>query len=235
LREYTLRQVNNADARVQCDEKKPTCSRCARLPELCKYELKLSWTGGRPFKKPRKEAKGGGYGITPTTYTHTLDLRLNDNAKGKPQAGGLRTDSQIAVPIAPAAPEKADAASISWDINQEFVSAQEDNLVGNSYDTGFNIGLDDQFQDVHHDLGSSPEENLGDNSFEAGPIIEYNEPFREDAPSTASPFDIVYQALFSDADENLLEDTSIDLLPFVESSRQISCRCIDLIKLKFDR
>ncbi|KAI5245079.1 hypothetical protein E4T42_06867 [Aureobasidium subglaciale] len=39
--------------RVKCDEGKPSCVRCKRHPERCSYELKLSWTQGRPFKKPR--------------------------------------------------------------------------------------------------------------------------------------------------------------------------------------
>jgi len=39
--------------RVKCDEGKPHCGRCKRYPERCSYELKLSWTQGRPFKKPR--------------------------------------------------------------------------------------------------------------------------------------------------------------------------------------
>ncbi|KAH0257092.1 hypothetical protein KCU91_g16565, partial [Aureobasidium melanogenum] len=39
--------------RVKCDEGKPSCGRCKRHPERCSYELKLSWTQGRPFKKPR--------------------------------------------------------------------------------------------------------------------------------------------------------------------------------------
>jgi hypothetical protein len=39
--------------RVKCDEGKPNCGRCKRFPERCSYELKLSWTQGRPFKKPR--------------------------------------------------------------------------------------------------------------------------------------------------------------------------------------
>ena len=39
--------------RVKCDEGKPNCGRCKRYPERCSYELKLSWTQGRPFKKPR--------------------------------------------------------------------------------------------------------------------------------------------------------------------------------------
>ncbi|KAG9675575.1 hypothetical protein KCU99_g4538, partial [Aureobasidium melanogenum] len=39
--------------RVKCDESKPSCGRCKRHPERCSYELKLSWTQGRPFKKPR--------------------------------------------------------------------------------------------------------------------------------------------------------------------------------------
>lgn len=39
--------------RVKCDEGKPSCGRCKRYPERCSYELKLSWTQGRPFKKPR--------------------------------------------------------------------------------------------------------------------------------------------------------------------------------------
>nr|KAK5438804.1 hypothetical protein LTR18_008239 [Exophiala xenobiotica] len=42
--------------KIKCDEKKPTCTRCRRCPDRCKYELKLSWTGGRPFKKPRKSS-----------------------------------------------------------------------------------------------------------------------------------------------------------------------------------
>ncbi|KIW19451.1 hypothetical protein PV08_00023 [Exophiala spinifera] len=40
--------------KIKCDEKKPNCTRCKRCPDRCKYELNLSWTGGRPFKKPRK-------------------------------------------------------------------------------------------------------------------------------------------------------------------------------------
>ncbi|KAJ5646496.1 hypothetical protein N7490_002868 [Penicillium lividum] len=36
-----------------CDEGKPTCIRCKHRPEKCKYEFKLSWTGGRPFKNRR--------------------------------------------------------------------------------------------------------------------------------------------------------------------------------------
>jgi hypothetical protein len=39
--------------RVKCDEGKPSCGRCKRFPDRCSYELKLSWTQGRPFKKPR--------------------------------------------------------------------------------------------------------------------------------------------------------------------------------------
>lgn len=39
--------------RVKCDEGKPHCGRCKRYPDRCSYELKLSWTQGRPFKKPR--------------------------------------------------------------------------------------------------------------------------------------------------------------------------------------
>jgi hypothetical protein len=39
--------------RVKCDEGKPCCGRCKKFPEKCSYELKLSWTQGRPFKKPR--------------------------------------------------------------------------------------------------------------------------------------------------------------------------------------
>ena len=39
--------------RVKCDEGKPTCGKCKRHPERCSYALKLSWTQGRPFKKPR--------------------------------------------------------------------------------------------------------------------------------------------------------------------------------------
>lgn len=38
---------------MKCDEGKPNCGRCKRYPERCSYELKLSWTQGRPFKKPR--------------------------------------------------------------------------------------------------------------------------------------------------------------------------------------
>lgn len=38
---------------MKCDEGKPSCGRCKRHPERCSYELKLSWTQGRPFKKPR--------------------------------------------------------------------------------------------------------------------------------------------------------------------------------------
>ena len=41
--------------RIKCTEEKPTCSRCSRHPERCSYALKLSWTQGRPFKKPRKK------------------------------------------------------------------------------------------------------------------------------------------------------------------------------------
>lgn len=39
---------------LQCDEGKPICTRCKHRPEKCKYEFKLSWTGGRPFKNRRQ-------------------------------------------------------------------------------------------------------------------------------------------------------------------------------------
>ncbi|KAJ5650835.1 uncharacterized protein N7484_004558 [Penicillium longicatenatum] len=39
---------------MQCDEGKPICTRCKHRPEKCKYEFKLSWTGGRPFKNRRQ-------------------------------------------------------------------------------------------------------------------------------------------------------------------------------------
>lgn len=39
--------------RVKCDEGKPVCGKCNRHPDRCSYALKLSWTQGRPFKKPR--------------------------------------------------------------------------------------------------------------------------------------------------------------------------------------
>ncbi|KAJ6095564.1 hypothetical protein N7486_006310 [Penicillium sp. IBT 16267x] len=40
--------------RIKCDEGKPICTRCKHRPEKCKYEFKLSWTGGRPFKNRRQ-------------------------------------------------------------------------------------------------------------------------------------------------------------------------------------
>ncbi|KAJ5287794.1 hypothetical protein N7478_003480 [Penicillium angulare] len=44
--------------RIKCDEGKPICVRCKHRPEKCKYEFKLSWTGGRPFKnRPQTDSQ----------------------------------------------------------------------------------------------------------------------------------------------------------------------------------
>ncbi|KAJ5914763.1 hypothetical protein N7504_003646 [Penicillium tannophilum] len=40
--------------RIKCDEGKPICTRCKHRPDKCRYEFKLSWTGGRPFKNRRQ-------------------------------------------------------------------------------------------------------------------------------------------------------------------------------------
>lgn len=47
--------------RVKCDEAKPVCERCrkARHADLCDYNLKLSWTEGRPFKKRKTDTEVG--------------------------------------------------------------------------------------------------------------------------------------------------------------------------------
>lgn len=65
--------------RVKCDEAKPVCSRCQRSKhaDLCDYNLKLSWTQGRPFKKRRLDTTEAGFGeessASPTIYDHDHD------------------------------------------------------------------------------------------------------------------------------------------------------------------
>ncbi|KAJ5160236.1 uncharacterized protein N7482_007240 [Penicillium canariense] len=40
---------------IQCDETKPICNRCKQRPDKCKYEFKLCWTEGRPFKNKNRQ------------------------------------------------------------------------------------------------------------------------------------------------------------------------------------
>ena len=126
------------DTCLQCDEKRPTCSRYARYPESCKYELKLSWTGARPFKKPRKPTKGG-YGIIPTTYAHTLDLTLENRNKTPPPI-------QVSFELQSTS-EEADAAVEPWDVQQELDAVEEDIITDLPFDEDLAVDRDEPSQD----------------------------------------------------------------------------------------
>ncbi|KAJ5881013.1 uncharacterized protein N7473_012066 [Penicillium subrubescens] len=41
--------------KIKCDEGKPICNRCKQRPDKCKYEFKLCWTEGRPFKNKNRQ------------------------------------------------------------------------------------------------------------------------------------------------------------------------------------
>ncbi|CEJ58822.1 hypothetical protein PMG11_07468 [Penicillium brasilianum] len=41
--------------KIKCDETKPICNRCEKRPDKCKYEFKLCWTEGRPFKNKNRQ------------------------------------------------------------------------------------------------------------------------------------------------------------------------------------
>lgn len=69
--------------RVKCDEGKPHCGRCKRYPDRCSYELKLSWTQGRPFKKPR----------TKEPWVTTLDVGVETDGPDAVQAASTEVDT----------------------------------------------------------------------------------------------------------------------------------------------
>ena len=85
--------------RVKCDEGKPHCGRCKRYPDRCSYELKLSWTQGRPFKKPRtKEPWVTSLDVGVETDGSDVVQSASDNVEATDNATSTM-DPQLSLPV----------------------------------------------------------------------------------------------------------------------------------------
>ncbi|KAJ5432865.1 uncharacterized protein N7458_012021 [Penicillium daleae] len=86
---YACSQPRTHHAIIQCDETKPICNRCKQRPDKCKYEFKLCWTEGRPFKnKNRQKDKG----------------RQQQPSQAQPSASGTTQEWQSEPTLRPAKP-----------------------------------------------------------------------------------------------------------------------------------
>ena len=85
--------------RVKCDETKPACVRCqkARSADLCDYNLKLSWTQGRPFKKRKLDGTVGSPEVLSTEFVFTADDRRNSHNASR--GGSPLQDARIVPPV----------------------------------------------------------------------------------------------------------------------------------------
>ncbi|KAJ5928680.1 hypothetical protein N7466_007636 [Penicillium verhagenii] len=92
--------------RIKCDEGKPTCIRCKHRPEKCKYEFKLSWTGGRPFKNRRQsesqsdsqsppDAQNASSGVSSSSQESPPDRRPSTLSNSSASSGEWAYDRQM--------------------------------------------------------------------------------------------------------------------------------------------
>ncbi|CAD0112531.1 unnamed protein product [Aureobasidium uvarum] len=162
--------------RVKCDEGKPSCGRCKRYPERCSYELKLSWTQGRPFKKPRtKEPWVTNLGASVATPSSSAAQSAPAQVQEETDRESSTTESSLSL-LPDVSPNSENAVS----------SALSDSTGFNDYQDSLLISEDDlltgtDLLDIPSDLDYEPADETIERDFSLVPYQHYSPPKKPDA------------------------------------------------------